>query len=95
MEDLVPDVLEVVGTRQNGRTQGVRERSLSPCMSPSPASTFSCAHYFQLPAEQATDVQMLDSAIHQINHYQQISIMEINYAIHWTVIYAKDSAIQP
>ena len=47
----------------------MRERSLSPCMSPFPVSTFSCARYFQLPAVQATDVQMLDSAIHQINHY--------------------------
>ena len=52
-----------------GDTRGVRERSLSPHMSPSPASTFSCTHYFQVPAMQATDVQTLDRAIQQINHY--------------------------
>ena len=57
-----------MGTHK-GDTRGVRERSLSPRMSPSPASTFSCTHYFQVPAMQATDVQTLDSAIHQINHY--------------------------
>ena len=37
---------------------------------------------------------MLDSAIHQINTIQQISIKEINYVIHWIVIYPVDSTIQ-
>ena len=83
-----------MGTHK-GDIREVRERSLSPCVSPSPTSTFSCAHYFQVSAMQATDVQRLDSAIHQINHYQQISTMEINYTIHWIVIYPEDSAIQP
>ena len=84
-----------MGARK-GDTRGVRERSLSARVSPFPVSTFSCTHYFQVPAAtQATDVHMLDSAIHQINHYQQISFMEINYAVHWIVIYPEDRAIQP
>ena len=84
-----------MGARK-GDTRGVRERSLSARVSPFPVSTFSCTHYFQVPAAtQATDVHMLDSAIHRINHYQQISFMEINYAFHWIVIYPEDRAIQP
>ena len=83
-----------MGARK-GDTRGVRERSLSARVSPFPVSTFSCTHYFQVPAMQAIDVQMLDSAIHQIYHYQQISFIEINYAFHWIVIYPEDRAIQP
>ena len=44
---------------------------------------------------QAPVVQTLDSAIHRINHYQRISIMETNCAIHWIEIYPVDSAIRP
>ena len=41
--------LEVVGTRKNAR-----ERTITPCVSPSGASVLSFAHYFQAPATQAS-----------------------------------------
>ena len=47
--------LEVVGERENGRARGRHATgSLSPGVSPSRAPVFSCAHYFQVPATQAS-----------------------------------------
>ena len=37
-------------------------------------------------------VQMLDNAIHRINHYP---VNRTNHAIHWIVIYLVDRVIQP
>ena len=47
--DLRSRRLEVVGTRKNAR-----ERTITPCVSPSGASVLSFAHYFQAPATQAS-----------------------------------------
>ena len=38
-------------------------------------------------------VPTLDSAIHQINHYQQTSFRKTNCVIYWIEIYPVDSAI--
>ena len=38
--------------------------------------------------------QMLESAIHRINHYPVESIRETNCIIHWIDFYPVDSAIQ-
>ena len=43
--------LEVMGERENGRTRGTQG------VSPSRAPVFSCAHYFQAPATQATKMR--------------------------------------
>ena len=53
--------LEVVGARKNGRARGRQARregasSLSPRVSLSRAPILSCAHYFQAPATQATQL---------------------------------------
>ena len=38
---------------------------------------------------------MLDNAIHRINHYPaDKTVTEINFAIHWIVIYSVDNTIQ-
>ena len=42
--------LEVACERENGRTRGRHARGVSPSRAP----VFSCAHYFQAPATQAT-----------------------------------------
>ena len=49
-ERLLVVYLEVVGERENWPAGG----RLSPRVSPSRAPVFSCAHYFQAPATQAT-----------------------------------------